>query len=110
MIAVVLCYDGWTSVSYIAGEIRNPQRNIPLSLGLGLAAIIAIYVLANFAYMRVLPVAVIASTDRTGAAVAESERGGAHFELPPAGTGAVSEDDAPPSGCCGWTGVPSGSA
>lgn len=84
MIAVVLCYDGWASVSYIAGEIRNPQRNIPLSLGLGLVAVIAAYLLANVAYLRVLPVAAIASTDRTGAAVAErtlGQAGGAILSL-----------------------------
>lgn len=75
MLAVVLCYDGWPSLSYVAGEIRDPRKNVPLSLGLGLAAIIAIYVLTNAAYLRVLPVHVIASTDRTGAAVAERTLG-----------------------------------
>jgi len=75
MVAVVLCYDGWASLSNVAGEIKNPQRNIPLGLGLGLAAIVAIYALANFAYLRVLPVAVIAASDRTGAAVAEQTMG-----------------------------------
>lgn len=75
MIAVVLCYDGWPNISYVAGEVREPQRNVPRALGLGLAAIIAIYVLANVAYMRVLPVAEIAATDRTGAVVAERTLG-----------------------------------
>jgi APA family basic amino acid/polyamine antiporter len=75
MVAVVLCYDGWPSLSNVAGEIQNPKRNIPLSLGLGLAAIVAIYTLANVAYMRVLPVEVIATSDRTGAAVAERTLG-----------------------------------
>ena len=75
MIAVVLCYDGWPNISYVAGEVRDPRRNIPLALGLGLVAIVAIYVVANIAYMRVLPVAEIATTDRTGAAVAERTMG-----------------------------------
>ena len=70
MVAVVLCYDGWPCVSYMAGEIRNPNRNIPLSLGLGLAFVVAIYVLANIAYLRVLPAAVIATTSNTAATVA----------------------------------------
>lgn len=84
MVAVVLCYDGWPSLSNVAGEIKNPRRNIPLSLGLGLVGIVAIYTLANVAYMRVLPVAVIAASDRTGAAVAErtlGPAGGAIFSL-----------------------------
>lgn len=84
MLAVVLCYDGWSSLSNVAGEIKNPRRNIPLGLGLGLAAIVAIYTLANFAYLRVLPVEVIAASDRTGAAVAErtlGQTGGAILSL-----------------------------
>lgn len=75
MIPVVLCYDGWPSISHVAGEIRDPNRNIPRSLGLSLAAVIAIYCLANFAYLRVLPVEVIAKSDRTAAAVAERTLG-----------------------------------
>ncbi|HTL02508.1 MAG TPA: amino acid permease [Vicinamibacterales bacterium] len=75
MVPVVLCYDGWPSVSNVAGEVRNPKRNIPLSLGMGLAAVTVIYVLANIAYLRVLPVTLIAATDRVGAALAERTLG-----------------------------------
>jgi len=75
MVAVVLCYDGWPSISHVAGEIRDPSRNIPRSLGLGLAAVIGIYVLANIAYLHVLPAEVIATTDRTAAAVAQRTLG-----------------------------------
>src|SRR5215471_1053167 len=75
MVAVVLCYDGWSSLSNVAVEIKDPRRNIPLSLGLGLAVIVAIYTLANVAYMRVLPVEIIATSDRTGAAIAERTLG-----------------------------------
>ncbi len=75
MVPVVLCYDGWPSISHVAGEIHNPNRNIPRSLGLGLASVIAIYCLANLAYLRVLPVSVIAKTDHTAAAVAERTLG-----------------------------------
>ena len=75
MVPIVLCYDGWPTISHVAGEIRDPDRNIPRSLGLGLAAVIAIYCLANVAYLRVLPVDVIAKTDRTAAAVAERTLG-----------------------------------
>ena len=70
MIAVVLCYDGWPCFSYMAGEIRSPHRNIPLGLGLGLAFVTTVYVLANIAYLRVLPVGVIAATANTAATVA----------------------------------------
>jgi len=75
MVPIVLCYDGWPTISHVAGEIRNPDRNIPRSLGLSIAAVIAIYCLANIAYLRVLPVDVIARTDRAAAAVAERTLG-----------------------------------
>ena len=75
MVPVVLCYDGWPSVSNVAGEIRNPKRNLPLSLGLGLVIVIAIYVVVNIAYLRVLPVTLIAATDRAGALLAERTLG-----------------------------------
>jgi APA family basic amino acid/polyamine antiporter len=75
MVAVVLCYDGWPSISHVSGEIRDPNRNIPRSLGLGLGAVVAIYCMANVAYLRVLPVEVVASTDRAAAAVAERTLG-----------------------------------
>lgn len=71
LIACVLAYDGWVQMSFVAGEIRDPQRNIVLALALGTAACIAIYVLANLAYMRVLSIPEIASSEHVGATVAE---------------------------------------
>ena len=60
LIACVLAYDGWVQLASVAGEIRNPQRNVLLALAFGSAACIAIYVLANMAYMRVLSIDEIA--------------------------------------------------
>jgi len=48
--------DAWNNVTFIAGEIRNPKRNIPLSLFAGTLIVSSIYVLANVAYLRLLPV------------------------------------------------------
>lgn len=84
LIACVLAYDGWVQLTFVAGEIRNPQRNIFLSLALGSAACIAIYVLANIAYLRVLSVSEIAASDRVAASVAEhvlGSHGGALVSL-----------------------------
>ena len=53
-------YAGWNAASYLAEEIRNPARNVPLALGLGTAAVIAIYVLLNLLYLYVLPVGQLA--------------------------------------------------
>jgi basic amino acid/polyamine antiporter, APA family len=47
--------DAWNNVTFIAGEIRNPKRNIPLALALGTSVVIALYLLANIAYLVALP-------------------------------------------------------
>jgi APA family basic amino acid/polyamine antiporter len=77
MISCVLTYDGWVALSFMAGEVKNPKRNLPLGIALGLAAAMAVYVLAILAYTRVLSVADIAATDRVGALAAERVLGAA---------------------------------
>ncbi len=64
----------WDNITFIAGEIKNPVRNIGLSLFIGVAAVISIYILANFAYLRVLPIEGIAfaESDRVGVDAAKS--------------------------------------
>jgi len=47
--------DAWNNVTFTAGEVKDPRRNLPLSLALGTGTVIALYVLANFAYLNVLP-------------------------------------------------------
>ena len=54
MLAAFWAYEGWNSVGFVAGEIRNPNRNVPLSLMLGLFGVIAIYLLVNTAYLSIL--------------------------------------------------------
>lgn len=71
LIACVLACDGWVQLSFVAGEIRNPRRNILLALAIGSAACTAVYLLANIAYMRVLSVPEIAASEHVGASVAE---------------------------------------
>jgi len=70
MIACLWAYEGWNCVSFVAGEVKRPERNLPLALGLGLTALIAIYLTANVAYMRVMTVPAIAATERVAAASA----------------------------------------
>jgi APA family basic amino acid/polyamine antiporter len=77
MISCVLTYDGWVALSFMAGEVKNPKRNLPLGIALGLAAAMAVYVLAILAYTRVLSVADIAGTSRVGALAAERVLGAA---------------------------------
>jgi basic amino acid/polyamine antiporter, APA family len=75
LIACVLACDGWVQLSFVAGEIRNPQRNILLALSIGSAACTAVYLLANMAYMRVLSIPEIAASEHVGASVAERVMG-----------------------------------
>jgi APA family basic amino acid/polyamine antiporter len=49
-------YDGWNNITFVAGEIKNPQRNIPLSLLLGLSICITIYGFINLSYTYILPI------------------------------------------------------
>ena len=49
--------DAWNNVTFTAGEVKNPQRNLPLSLALGTGIVIALYIGCNFIYLNVLPLA-----------------------------------------------------
>ncbi len=55
MVTGLFAYEGWTFSSYVAGEMRDPRRNIPLSIIAGIAFVILIYMAANFVYILVLP-------------------------------------------------------
>jgi APA family basic amino acid/polyamine antiporter len=72
MIATLWSYDGWNSLTFMAGEVKNPRRTIPLALVLGTIAIIFIYVLTNIAYLYILPIEQIASSKLVAADVVES--------------------------------------
>ena len=47
--------DAWNNITFIAGEVKYPRRNIPLSLAAGTALVTLLYVLANVAYLCLLP-------------------------------------------------------
>ena len=47
--------DAWNNVTFTAGEVQNPRRNVPLALALGTGIVIGLYLLANIAYLAVLP-------------------------------------------------------
>jgi len=54
MIPILFAYDGWTDSTYVAGEIVNPSRALPIAILGGTAIVIAVYVLTNLAYFSVL--------------------------------------------------------
>jgi APA family basic amino acid/polyamine antiporter len=68
-IGALYAADAWNNITFTAGEVKNPTRNVPLSLALGTILVIGLYVLANFAYVVVLPFSEIqhAPSDRVAA-------------------------------------------
>jgi basic amino acid/polyamine antiporter, APA family len=70
MAACLMAYNGWSYVSFVAGEMRNPQRNLLRSLVIGMAVVAVLYISANLAYLKVMTIPQIAATERVGADVA----------------------------------------
>lgn len=59
-VAIVLfTYDGWIDASNVAGEVKNPRRNFPVAMGAGVVLITLIYLLVNYAFLRVVPLEVM---------------------------------------------------
>jgi APA family basic amino acid/polyamine antiporter len=61
LVPVMFTYSGWNAAAYVAEEIREPGRNLPLALGVGALAVGAIYVFLNLLYLYVLPVGDLAA-------------------------------------------------
>jgi APA family basic amino acid/polyamine antiporter len=70
MVGSIFSSDAWNNVTFIAGEIKNPKRNIGLSLFLGTLLVTVIYVSANLMYLNVLPLNQIAKPEEDRLAVA----------------------------------------
>jgi APA family basic amino acid/polyamine antiporter len=64
LVAALWAYDGWNDLNMVAGEVRNPQRNVPLALVWGVATVGALYILVNAAVQYVLPAAAVAASER----------------------------------------------
>ncbi len=64
IISVLWAYEGWQYVTFVAGEAKDPQRTIPRSLIVGTIILIAIYIVANFAYVAALGPARMAASER----------------------------------------------
>src|SRR6185436_14777612 len=66
MIPIFFAYDGWTDSTYVAGEVVDPRRNLPIAILGGTAVVIAVYVLTNLAYFAVLSPAEMAQAAAVG--------------------------------------------
>jgi APA family basic amino acid/polyamine antiporter len=73
MVGSIFSSDAWNNVTFIAGEVKNPKRNIGLALFLGTLVVTIIYVSANLMYISVLPLNEIASAPQDRVAVAASK-------------------------------------
>lgn len=71
LVSLLWAYDGWMDLSYVAGEVQNPERNMPRALIGGTLAIIAVFVLANIAYLAVLPISEMRQSKLVAADVAQ---------------------------------------
>src|SRR5215813_2997722 len=71
LISILWVYDGWADVTFVSGEVRAPERNLPVALIMGTLAVIAIYLAANLAYMHVLRIDEIANSQLVAADVAQ---------------------------------------
>jgi len=84
MVGSLFAMDAWNNVTFTAGEVRRPHRDLPLSLAMGTGTVVLLYTLANLAYLRVLPLSgdphgasvlargmAYAADDRVGTAVAQ---------------------------------------
>ncbi len=56
MLAAFWAYEGWNTIGFIGGEIKDPHRNLPLALFSGMMIIIVAYLLVNFTYLYVMPI------------------------------------------------------
>ena len=72
MLGALWAYDGWNNVSYMAGEVKQPERNLPIALITSMLIIIALYVIVNVSYYFVMTPTDVASVSATGSVAAES--------------------------------------
>ena len=72
LIAVLFAYDGWINVGAIAGEMKNPGKDLPKAIVGGLSLVMAVYLLINVAYLWVLPANELAQYSSPASAVAEA--------------------------------------
>jgi amino acid transporter len=56
MVSILWAYDGWGDLAFVGGEVRNPQRNLPLALLIGTATVVVLYLGANLVYLHLIPI------------------------------------------------------
>ena len=75
LIPVLFAYGGWQTVNFIAGEVRQPEKNLPRGLIIGVSAVVLLYLAVNFVCLRVLGAAGLAATSTPASRVMEAAFG-----------------------------------
>jgi basic amino acid/polyamine antiporter, APA family len=70
LVGVFGAYDGWYQATFVAGEIRDPERNLPRGILGGVVAMVLLYTLVNVTYLRALPLATLGASPRIGESAA----------------------------------------
>jgi APA family basic amino acid/polyamine antiporter len=76
-VSALWAYDGWNNLSMVAGEVKNPQRNVPVALIGGALLVLVVYALVNLAYFHVLPAAQVEGTNTVASDAARQFMGNA---------------------------------
>ena len=71
MIGVFWCFYGWSDIVAVAGEVKRPERNLPLALIAGTGLILLMYVTVNFVFLKAIPAAELATVEQPAALAAE---------------------------------------
>jgi APA family basic amino acid/polyamine antiporter len=71
MTKALWAYDGWVNLGFMAGELKEPQRNLPRAIGIGIGLVIVVYTLTNAAYHFVLPLDVVQGSKSVAVDVAK---------------------------------------
>jgi basic amino acid/polyamine antiporter, APA family len=70
LIAVFWAYDGWVYITWVAGEVKEPRRNVPLAMVLGVVAVGVIYIAMNMTYVYAMPLSEVAKNETIAHAAA----------------------------------------
>ncbi len=89
LIPIMFSFSGWNAAAYVAEEIRDPGRNVPLAMGLGTVAVVVIFLLLNVLYLYAMPIGDIASVDDRVIDVAAGRLFGPQVAVPLAAASAV---------------------
>src|SRR5204863_7565942 len=74
MVGALFSSDAWNNVTFTAGEMRNPKRNLPLSLVLGVGIVSVLYLACNFVYLHALPLEAIQTAPQDRVAIVVTQR------------------------------------